>query len=288
MSEWVAFGGLLALVGSLLVNVLATEAYAWFPRLADRLVRFHASRLPSPLSDRMREEWQAMVSDTPGNLAKLWRALDLFRAIPRLRHGFYYPGIPHRPFFDGVARALDLLVAAAGLVFSAPLMLIVAAAIKAESRGPVLFGSPRLGRHKREFILYKFRTVMACECEECGTEHPYHVTRTGRLIRRLRLDELPQYLNVALGHMSLVGPRAIHPDVARQSPIPPEMFSVRPGLTGRAQVSGVPAGPVTKYWAHRVALDLQYILRRGFRENLRIIWATIRVVLFGRSDDDRR
>lgn len=283
MSAWAAFGVVLAFVGSLLMT---SEAYAWLPRFAERLVRFHGSRLPEPLRSRMLEEWEAVLQDTPGNLAKVLCAVDLFRAIPKLRHGMCYPGVPYRPVFDSLTRGVDAVAAAVSLVVCLPLMLILIGAIAIESGGPVFARSPRLGRHRRVFVLYTFRTSRICP--DCGTEHPYHVTRIGYLLRGLRLDELPLLLNVLMGHMSLVGPRSLHPGmVTSLPPIPPEVFSVRPGLTGRAQIS-IPESMdylAAARWRERFHLDVQYVIGRGLRENVRIVLRTVRIVLFGRSDD---
>ncbi len=290
---WLVFWGLLGLiVAPLLLNLLAAEAYSWCPRWAERFVRLHSSRLPKALGERMVEEWRATIDETPGNLAKLLVALDLFRATPQLKHEFLYSTVPYRPIFDFFSRLWDIVFAACGLILCLPLALLLALAIRLESRGPVLIKDLRVGQHRRVFSLYQLRTGRACDGGECGLkgrEH-YHLTRVGRLLERMRLDELGLLLNVLRGHMSLVGPTPINPTLAANSPtIPPEMFSVRPGLTGRAQVSMAPTTtPLTtetfRQWREeRFALDVEYVRNRGLRENLRIMAATVTIVLFSRK-----
>lgn len=169
-----------------------------------------------------------------------------------------------------------------------PVMVIIAVALKVELKDPIFARSPRLGRDKREFTVYQFRTWRVCE--RCGIEHPYHVTRVGALLRRSALDRLPRLFNILLGHMSFIGPTPIRPNEAASPSPPPAVFSVRPGLTGLAQVSDPPSGIITvkEWFDHRFDLDLQYIVRRSWRENLGVLWATIRVPLLSRSPWVRR
>lgn len=283
---WAVLAAIGAIVGALLLNVLASEAYSWFPRIANWLIRFHVARLPAPLQERMREEWEALVIDTPGHLSKLLCALDLFRAIPSLRHAHSYPGVPHRPLFDTTWRVVDVLVAGIGLVFALPLSLIIAAAIKVTSRGPVFVRTPMLGRHRREFGLYGFRTLTR---RQQGTSF----TPIGFWISKFDLDGIPQLLNIVAGHMSLVGPTPVHRDwVAKGSflpPVPAAVFCVRPGLTSRARVTLRPPridtlGSLGRWWREEHSINVQYVMRRGFCENLRVMWATIRLT-FTRPDD---
>jgi lipopolysaccharide/colanic/teichoic acid biosynthesis glycosyltransferase len=149
------------------------------------------------------------------------------------------------PFYLKVKRLIDVAVAATGLLFTLPLMGIIGVAIKANTRGPVLFRQERLGQYRRPFQCLKFRTMMEQAERETGPvwsspEDP-RITRVGRWLRKLRLDELPQLLNVIRGDMSLIGPRPIRAhfadQLAQRIPLYELRFALKPGLTGWAQVN---------------------------------------------------
>jgi undecaprenyl phosphate N,N'-diacetylbacillosamine 1-phosphate transferase len=182
-------------------------------------------------------------------------------------------------------RAFDLLVAVPCLLLALPVLAIAASLIKLDSPGPVLFLQERVGRHNRVFSLFKLRT-MTDRCEmilkkevRSGDER---VTQVGRYLRRFKLDELPQLLNVILGHMSVVGPR---PDI----PIQVEDYTdfqrrrllARPGLTGVAQISG----NTWLSWSERIILDVWYTENRSLGLDWRIIWHTVRVIFEGERPD---
>ena len=173
-------------------------------------------------------------------------------------------------------RAMDLSLALLGLLLLSPLLLVTAAAVALDSGRPVLFVQRRVGQGGREFGMVKFRSMV----QDAAARGPHHtaandvrVTRVGRLIRRTSLDELPQLLNVVLGHMSLVGPR---PDVPAQrldysDAEWAQRCSVRPGLTGLAQARLRSAATP----AERLALDLQYVREAGLALDLRILGWTL-------------
>lgn len=173
-------------------------------------------------------------------------------------------------------RAMDLTLALLGLVLLSPLLLMTAAAVALDSGRPVLFVQRRVGQGGREFGMFKFRSMV----KDAAARGPHHtdandvrVTRVGRFIRRSSLDELPQLLNVVLGHMSLVGPR---PDVPAQrldysDAEWAQRCSVRPGLTGLAQARLRSAATP----AERLALDLQYVREAGLALDLRILGWTL-------------
>jgi lipopolysaccharide/colanic/teichoic acid biosynthesis glycosyltransferase len=135
-------------------------------------------------------------------------------------------------------RALDVVLATTGLVVLSPVMLLIALAIRLESRGPVLFRQVRVGAGGTLFTLVKFRSMRAAGSgPEVTTRDDARVTRVGRRLRRAGLDELPQLLNVLRGEMTLVGPRPETPSLAaRYPPELREVFRYRPGLTGPAQL----------------------------------------------------
>jgi exopolysaccharide biosynthesis polyprenyl glycosylphosphotransferase len=191
-------------------------------------------------------------------------------------------------------RALDVTVSAVTLGFLWPIFLVLAAAIKLDSPGPVFFSQLRAGEDGRAFAMVKFRTMVA-DAEALlprlvnlgelpepvfKLDHDPRVTRVGRLLRRWSLDELPQLWNVLLGHMSLVGPR---PEeialVKRYTPEQRVRLAVRPGITGPMQVYGRGALTLTE----RIAVERDYIENFSIGRDLRILGATIAVVVRGRG-----
>lgn len=166
-----------------------------------------------------------------------------------------------------------------------PLLLAIAAAIAASSRGPVLFRQARLGMHGAPFEILKFRTMVVNAPDVrnvdgstfSGASDP-RITAIGRFLRKTSLDELPQLVNVLRGEMSLVGPR---PDLASQVSVyePGELrkLDMRPGITGWAMVRGRNAIP----WSTRKRLDIEYIERFSLAFDLCILIRTVPAVLFG-------
>jgi Undecaprenyl-phosphate glucose phosphotransferase len=164
-------------------------------------------------------------------------------------------------------RLLDLAVAATSLVLLVPLMVVAAAAISLESRGPVIFRQRRHGFNGQPFVIYKFRTMKALEDGAAvvqATRKDPRVTRVGRFLRETSIDELPQLLNVLQGNMSIVGPRphALVHDYEYGEMIANYAFRhhVKPGITGWAQVQGYRGGtPRLELMEQRITLDLWYI-----------------------------
>lgn len=185
-----------------------------------------------------------------------------------------------------VNRVGDVLVSGAMLVFTAPLMALVALAVRLESPGPVLYRQERVGRGNVPFTLLKFRS-MQIDAERSGpawaTTADPRVTRVGSLIRRTRMDELPQLFTILRGDMSFIGPRPERPHFVRQLsemiPYYEERARVKPGLTGWAQVS-FPYGASVEDARMKLSYDLYYVKHRSILLDLSIMFATIRVILF--------
>ncbi len=179
-------------------------------------------------------------------------------------------------------RLLDLLSAAVLLVLLSPALALIALLIPLESPGPALFRQERLGWRGRVFRIYKFRTMTHAARvpgHEIFGQDP-DVTRLGRWLRRLKLDELPQLWNVLFGTMSLVGPRpALPQQLAEYDAAARRRLDVRPGLTGLAQV----AGNIYLTWPERWAYDAQYVERLSFGLDLWILWRTLFVVVWGEA-----
>jgi len=185
-------------------------------------------------------------------------------------------------------RASDILISLVLLAFTLPLIAVTAIAIRLDSTGPVLYRQIRTGLNGRPFTLFKFRS-MRPDAEAGGkpiwasTDDP-RVTRFGQIIRRTRIDELPQLLNVLRGEMSFIGPRPERPEfvaeLSREIPLYAHRACVKPGLTGWAQVS-FRYGASVDDARHKLSYDLYYIKHRSALLDLLILMATVRVILFG-------
>nr|WP_273377775.1 sugar transferase [Actinopolymorpha pittospori] len=176
----------------------------------------------------------------------------------------------------GVKRAFDIGLALAGLVVLSPLILAVSLVVRWRLGSPVLFRQRRTGMGGRSFWVLKFRT-MTDKRDRRGELLPDHkrLTRLGRLLRKLSLDEIPQLINVLRGDMSIVGPRPLLPKYDLwYTPNERRRFDVRPGITGLAQI----AGRNTVGWSVRLSLDVEYVERCSLWLDSRIILQTVKVV----------
>jgi lipopolysaccharide/colanic/teichoic acid biosynthesis glycosyltransferase len=181
-------------------------------------------------------------------------------------------------------RALDILLATAGLIVGAPVLLAAIAAIRLETPGHPIYRQRRIGRGGEPFDLLKLRT-MVHGAEHVGAgmavnEGDPRITRVGAFLRRTSLDELPNLVNVLKGEMSLVGPRPTIPvQVEQYGERERRRLEVRPGITGWAQVNGRASLP----WSERIELDLWYVDHRSLRLDLRILARSVRVLLGGQG-----
>jgi lipopolysaccharide/colanic/teichoic acid biosynthesis glycosyltransferase len=198
------------------------------------------------------------------------------------------PSDPAR--FSLTKRALDLAGAVVGLVLSSPLVALAAVTIRLEDGGPVIYRRRVVGLHGIEFNAFKLRT-MRVDADvwlegqsELLAEYRVNVklrgdprvTKVGRVLRSLSLDELPQLVNVIRGEMSLVGPRMIHPsELERYGDFGPQRLTVKPGITGLWQVTGRQSTSYTE----RIELDARYIRERSLLLDLRILLKTLPAVL---------
>ena len=178
-------------------------------------------------------------------------------------------------------RVLDVAGASLGLALASPLLAASALAVRLEDRGPVLYRQRRVGKDGEEFELLKLRTmIVGAETQGAGlavNKGDPRITRVGRLLRRLSLDELPQLWNVVRGEMSLIGPRpTLAYQVERYTDRQRRRLEVKPGITGWAQIHGRAALP----WEERIELDVWYVEHRSPRVDLRILLRTP-LALFG-------
>ena len=183
-------------------------------------------------------------------------------------------------------RALDVTLAVTGIVLLSPVMAATAVAVKKSSPGPIIYSQLRFGKGRRLIRVYKFRTMYSDTDWRYSSAKPddSRVTDVGRKLRASSLDELPQLFNVLNGSMSLVGPRP-HPimlDVNYEKKLPwlRQRYTVRPGITGAAQVAGL-RGHVDsdEHMKSRVDKDIEYAQEYSFRGDVNIILKTIGVVL---------
>jgi lipopolysaccharide/colanic/teichoic acid biosynthesis glycosyltransferase len=188
---------------------------------------------------------------------------------------------------DTLNRALDAGAAGLGLAVASPVLVAAALAIKLDDGGPVFYRQPRVGLNGEEFELLKLRT-MEVGAEERGArfavnEGDPRITRAGRVLRRLSLDELPQLWNVLRGDMSLIGPRpTLAYQVERYTPRQRRRLEVKPGITGWAQIHGRARLP----WEERIELDVWYVEHRSPWLDLRILARTPRALFAGTYKGD--
>jgi exopolysaccharide biosynthesis polyprenyl glycosylphosphotransferase len=187
-------------------------------------------------------------------------------------------------------RVLDIVCASAMILITAPLLLFIAIAIKLDSPGPSIFSQERVGLRGSKFTLYKFRSMKVDAEARSGpawsSEGDNRATRLGKVLRKFRLDEIPQAFNVLRGDMSLAGPRPERPyfvDMLNQRvPNYGLRHYAKPGITGWAQVL-YPYGATVEDAIEKLQYDLYYIKHMSFRQDLLILLKTISVVVFGRG-----
>jgi lipopolysaccharide/colanic/teichoic acid biosynthesis glycosyltransferase len=202
-----------------------------------------------------------------------------------------------RPGYDVAKRSLDLVIAAAGIAVLSPLLALIALAIRSDSKGPVLYRAVRVGRDGQPFRMLKFRT-MVTDAEKLGgsstPEDDPRITRAGRMLRRLKLDELPQLFNVVKGDMSLVGPRPqVQWAVDRYTTEERQVLSVRPGITDPASLRFTNEAEILrgsldpdkdymeKIHPEKMRLSLDYVANRSLAGDAAIIARTMGRIIAG-------
>jgi lipopolysaccharide/colanic/teichoic acid biosynthesis glycosyltransferase len=181
-----------------------------------------------------------------------------------------------------IKRALDIAIAFPVAIVTAPLVALLAVAIRLESPGDPIYRQVRVGRDGRAFEIYKLRTMVSgAEFTGAGlaiNDGDARITRLGRLLRRYSLDELPNLWNVLRGEMSIVGPRpTLQHQVDHYTPRQRGRLAVKPGITGWAQVNGRASLP----WPERIELDLWYVEHQSLALDLRILARTLALVVRG-------
>jgi sugar transferase (PEP-CTERM system associated) len=226
------------------------------------------------------------------HLASVYEELTGKIAVENLRPSWliFSAGFKKSRLVQSAKRLIDIVASLVGLVLAAPLMAVVALAVKWTSPGPVVYRQKRVGQHGRVFTVLKFRSMR--QDAEVGTGAVWakanddRVTPIGRFLRRTRLDEMPQLFNVLVGDMSLVGPRPERPEFVRQLteqiPFYGQRHIIRPGLTGWAQVRYT-YGSSVEDALEKLQYDLFYIKNLSIPLDLFIIFSTIKTVLLRRG-----
>ncbi len=189
-----------------------------------------------------------------------------------------------------VKRFMDLFISFLILIVSSPAIIGTAIAIKLESKGPILYKQERSGLNGRPFMVYKFRSMVTDAEKKSGpvwsSKDDPRITKVGRFIRKVRIDEIPQFINIFKGEMSLVGPRPERPffveKLAKEIPLYKRRLRVRPGLTGWAQVKHKYDESIEDV-KMKLRYDLFYIENMSIRMDLNILFRTVFVVLFGKG-----
>jgi exopolysaccharide biosynthesis polyprenyl glycosylphosphotransferase len=246
-------------------------------RRLDVLEEVLAIRGPAPAVIELSDAYERAFGRVPVseiNAAWFLRALALSR-----RTALVFP-----------KRLLDLAIASAALLVAAPLGLAIAVAVKLDSPGPVLYRQRRVGEAGREFTMLKFRSM--CEDAErdgaarWAAERDPRITRVGRVLRRFRLDEIPQFWNVLRGEMTVVGPRPERPEMVatlcETVPFYDSRHLARPGITGWAQVYA-PYGASVDDALQKLSYDLYYLNHSSLCTDLGIMLRTAGVMLAGRG-----
>jgi exopolysaccharide biosynthesis polyprenyl glycosylphosphotransferase len=261
------------------------------PRIVER-IRPH--RIVVSLAERKRAEVMPVLLEARGRGIEVDDAVDVYEritgklaieAVPAaslvFSKGFR---VSRRPALVG--RVMSLAVASLALVVAAPLIGLIALAVRLDARGPIFFRQDRIGLHGRRFALIKFRTMrpVADELSVWVRDNEDRITRVGHVLRKFRLDELPQFWNVLRGDMNLVGPRP-HPVVnyelfTREIPYYALRAAVRPGVTGWAQVRYGYANNLDEE-TEKMRYDLYYVKHLSPWLDLRILADTVKVVVFG-------
>ncbi len=206
------------------------------------------------------------------------RQVHMFH-LPMMRAGRYRPS----PEYVFIKRLFDIITSFVGLIVLSPVFLVTAIAIKATDKGPVFYKQERLTKDGKRFMIHKFRS-MRVDAEKDGVarlstgDNDDRITPVGRFIRKCRIDELPQLFDILSGNLSVVGPRPERPEIAEEYMKEMPEFQLRlqakAGLTGYAQVYG--KYNTTPY--DKLQMDLMYIAHPSFAEDIRICFATIRIL----------
>jgi exopolysaccharide biosynthesis polyprenyl glycosylphosphotransferase len=282
----------------------SAEAVRWLggcDQLADIVIRVNAVSIVVAVTDRRDRLPMRSLLESRVRGIVVEDAVDFYErltgkiAIEALRPSVLImsKGFRNHGVAEIVARVVSMVLAAVGLVLVAPLLALLALAIKIDSPGPVFFVQQRAGREGRPFGLVKFRTMHPATAprSEWVLDNLDRITRIGRWLRRFRLDELPQLVNVLRGEMNVIGPRP-HPTCNHSIFVDEIAYyvlrnSVRPGVTGWAQVRYGYANNLDEE-TEKMRYDLFYIKNRSLWLDVRILFETVGIIVFGQGASEVR
>ncbi len=193
----------------------------------------------------------------------------------------FEPNSDKRLLYHFVKRFFDIVVSLVMIIILSPIMLVVAVVIKCDSKGSVIFKQRRMGKNKKSFYCYKFRTMRTDAPRDCATSQlenrEQYLTRTGRFLRKSSLDELPQLWCVFVGDMSFIGyrPLVLTEEKCNEMRDKLGVFSAKPGISGYAQV----LGRDDVYYKNKAILDAEYVKNASLGFDLKLIFRTVAVVL---------
>ena len=199
----------------------------------------------------------------------------------------FVPNQKRRLGYRFFKRMFDILISLFGLIVASPFMLIIAIAVKLDSKGPIIFKQKRMGRGGKPFDCYKFRSMKIDAPKNCATsvlgDPTRYLTRTGRILRKLSLDELPQLFCCLIGTMSIIGPRPLVLTESNCNDMRMKLgvFAMRPGISGYAQV----LGRDDVYYKNKAILDAEYVKKASLFFDLKLIVKTVLVVLKREGND---
>jgi putative colanic acid biosynthesis UDP-glucose lipid carrier transferase len=266
--------------------------------LAEYVARHHIDQVFITLPMSRDARIVAMLEDLHDSTASIYFVPDIFafnliQARFDILGGVPVVAVRETPFYGAAwlaKRLSDVAIASFALLLLSPLLVVVAAAIRLDSRGPVFFRQKRYGLDGREILVHKFRSMSVTEdgkeAFSAAARGDSRITRVGAFIRRTSIDELPQLFNVLEGSMSIVGPRphavAMNEHYRREIPGYMVRHKVKPGITGWAQVNGYRGGDDLESMRKRIELDLAYLRHWSLWLDLRILIKTVAVVLTDR------
>lgn len=199
----------------------------------------------------------------------------------------FVPNVAPRRFYRFIKRSFDILLSALLLILFSPVFVFIAVAIKCDSKGPILFKGKRMGKNGKEFVCYKFRTMSVDAPSACATSllaNPeQYQTKLGRQLRRFSLDELPQLWCVLIGKMSFIGyrPLVLTEENCHEMRKELNVYSVRPGISGYAQVHGRD----NVYYKNKAIMDSIYVNKASLSMDWKLLLQTVSVVLKRKGND---
>jgi lipopolysaccharide/colanic/teichoic acid biosynthesis glycosyltransferase len=286
---------LLAVFVAIISQFMADEAKAWSGWLHKKIRRRAVAKLPAECRDRYDEEWESGVEEVPGDIFKIFYSIGLLWAAFGIRKAAPKGAVNSENASALFKRTFDIVFSGLLLILFAPLLLMIAIAVKLDSRGPALYKSKRLGKKGSEFFCLKFRTMGLDADERCADLMHINdpdsvsfkvgcpkITRIGRFLRKYSLDELPQFFNVLRGEMSIVGPRPpITRDVLESELGDLRRLDVVPGLTGLWQLQSGKYPSLFNFLSLNETYAETYADNRSLWLDFKIILRTILVVFTG-------